>query len=130
VESCGSSISESNPSDSLDLVLVVNGVLIVTAELKNPPTHETVDHAMEQYRTDRKPHDLIFSRRTLVHFAVDPHLVAMTTRLAGDQTRFLSFNTASAGPGRPGLPATRPATATRRRTCANRFGSAMHGSIW
>ena len=42
---------------------------------------------MAQYRTDRNPHDLIFAKRALVHFAVDPHRVAMTTRLAGDKTR-------------------------------------------
>ena len=94
--------SESNPADSLDLVLVVNGVPVATAELKNPLTHQTIEHAMAQYRADRNPHDLVFARRTLVHFAVDPHRVAMTTQLAGDQTRFLPFNTGSAGPGRPG----------------------------
>ncbi|HET9873919.1 MAG TPA: type I restriction endonuclease [Propionibacteriaceae bacterium] len=94
--------SESNPADSLDLTLVVNGIPVATAELKNPLTHQTIEHAMAQYRTDRNPNDLIFARRTLVHFAVDPHRVAMTTRLAGDQTRFLPFNTGSAGPGKPG----------------------------
>ena len=94
--------SESNPADSLDLVLVVNGIPVATAELKNPLTHQTIEQAMEQYRRDRNPHDLIFARRTLVHFAVDPHRVAMTTQLAGDQTRFLPFNTGSAGPGRTG----------------------------
>ncbi|WP_374457961.1 type I restriction endonuclease subunit R [Nocardioides sp.] len=94
--------SESNPADSLDLVLVVNGIPVATAELKNPLTHQTIEHAMAQYRTDRNPHDLIFARRTLVHFAVDPHRVAMTTRLAKEQTRFLPFNTGSDGPGQPG----------------------------
>lgn len=94
--------SESNPADALDLVLVVNGIPVATAELKNPLTRQTIEHAMAQYRTDRNPHDLVLARRTLVHFAVDPHRVAMTTRLAGDQTRFLPFNTGSAGPGRPG----------------------------
>lgn len=94
--------SESNPADSLDLTLVVNGIPVATAELKNPLTHQTIEHAMAQYRTDRNPHDLIFAKRTLVHFAIDPHRVAMTTRLARDQTRFLPFNTGSAGPGQPG----------------------------
>lgn len=94
--------SESNPADSVDLALVVNGIPVATAELKNPLTHQTIEHAMAQYRSDRNPHDLIFAKRTLVHFAVDPHRVAMTTRLAGDQTRFLPFNTGSAGPGRAG----------------------------
>jgi type I restriction enzyme R subunit len=94
--------SESNPADSVDLALMVNGIPVSTAELKNPLTHQTVEHAMAQYRTDRNPHDLIFAKRTLVHFAVDTHRVAMTTRLEKDQTRFLPFNTGSAGPGNPG----------------------------
>ena len=38
---------------------------------------------MSQYRDDRNPHDRIFAKRALVHFAVDPHQVTMTTRLAG-----------------------------------------------
>ncbi|WP_026378172.1 type I restriction endonuclease subunit R [Aestuariimicrobium kwangyangense] len=94
--------SESNPSDSVDLTLVVNGIPVATAELKNPITHQTVEHAMAQYRTDRHPNDRIFAKRTLVHFAVDPHQVMMATKLAGDATRFLPFNQGTAGPGRPG----------------------------
>ncbi|WP_246360396.1 type I restriction endonuclease, partial [Nocardioides massiliensis] len=92
--------SESNPQDSLDLALVVNGIPVASAELKNPLTHQTIEHAMEQYRNDRNPHDTIFSRRMLVHFAVDPHRVAMTTRLAAADTVFLPFNQGAAGPGR------------------------------
>ncbi|MFT4087672.1 MAG: DEAD/DEAH box helicase family protein [Gordonia sp. (in: high G+C Gram-positive bacteria)] len=94
--------SESNPSDSLDLVLVVNGIPVASAELKNPLTGQNLDDAMTQYRTDRNPHDKIFAGRMLVHFAVDPHRVAMTTRLAGEETRFLPFNQGSNGPGHPG----------------------------
>jgi type I restriction enzyme R subunit len=94
--------SESHPADSLDLALVVNGIPVATAELKNPLTHQSIEHAMAQYRSDRNPHDRIFAKRTLVHFAVDPHRVAMTTRLAGELTRFLPFNTGSNGPGQPG----------------------------
>ena len=94
--------SESRPADSLDLVLVVNGVPVATAELKNPFTGQGLEQAMAQYRTDRNPHDRIFAKRALVHFAVDPHQVAMTTRLVGQDTRFLPFNQGTAGPGRPG----------------------------
>lgn len=94
--------SESNPADSLDLVLVVNGVPVASAELKNPLTGQGLEQAMVQYRNDRNPHDKIFAKRTLVHFAVDPHHMAMTTKLAGQDTRFLPFNQGSAGPGRPG----------------------------
>ena len=94
--------SESNRAASLDLALVVNGLPVATAELKNPLSGQSIDHAMKQYRTDRNPHDLIFDRRTIVHFAVDPHHVAMTTRLAGQDTVFLPFDQGSAGPGHPG----------------------------
>lgn len=94
--------SEHRPADSLDLVLVVNGVPVATAELKNPLTGQGLEQAMHQYRTDRNPHDRIFAKRTLVHFAVDPHQVAMTTNLAGEATRFLPFNQGTAGPGLPG----------------------------
>ncbi|WEV77740.1 DEAD/DEAH box helicase family protein [Janibacter cremeus] len=94
--------SESRPADSLDLVLVINGVPVATAELKNPLTGQGLEQAMHQYRVDRNPHDRIFAKRTLVHFAVDPHQVAMTTKLAGEATRFLPFNQGTAGPGNPG----------------------------
>lgn len=94
--------SESKPGDALDLALVVNGIPVATAELKNPLTHQTVEHAMGQYRTDRNPADHIFRKRTLVHFAVDPHRVYMTTKLAAEKTRFLPFNQGSGGPGQMG----------------------------
>jgi type I restriction enzyme R subunit len=81
-------------SQALDLTLCLNGIPVVTAELKNPMTSQDVQHAMWQYRNDRDPNDLIFQfkKRALVHFAVDPDLVYMTTRLAGKSTYFLPFN--------------------------------------
>jgi type I restriction enzyme R subunit len=94
--------SESNPGSSLDLVLTLNGIPVATVELKNPLTHQTVEHAMVQYRSDRTPADLIFKHRAVVHFAVDPHQVYMTTRLARQDTQFLPFNQGSAGAGNPG----------------------------
>jgi type I restriction enzyme R subunit len=98
----------------LDLALFLNGIPVATAELKNPLTGSGVEQAKEQYRNDRDPTDLIFSRRVIANFAVDPDLVFVTTQLRGpgNRTRFLPFNTGSAGPGRPGgqgnPPATRP----------------------
>jgi type I restriction enzyme R subunit len=91
--------SVKTPEKSLDLVLFVNGVPVATAELKNPLTNQTVEHAKEQYRRDRDPRELLFARRALVHFAVDPELVFITTRLTGRTTRFLPFNRGSEGPG-------------------------------
>ncbi len=76
---------------AVDLALFVNGVPVATAELKNPLTGQGVDHAIAQYRSDRDPRNRVLAG-AVVHFAVDPQRVAMTTRLAGAGTRFLPFN--------------------------------------
>ena len=56
-------------------------------------TGQTVGDAIRQYKRDRDPRELLFNYgRCLAHFAVDPELVYVTTRLAGPQTRFLPFN--------------------------------------
>jgi type I restriction enzyme, R subunit len=103
-------------TDELDLALFVNGIPVAAAELKNPLTGQDVEDAKAQYRQDRDPRELIFARRTLVHFAVDPHLVFLTTRLAGPQTRFLPFNVGSNGPGVSGGAANPPAPAEGYQT--------------
>ena len=93
--------------DSLDLVLSINGIPVATAELKNPMTGQGVKKAMRQYRQDREPSAPIFrfKARALVHFAVDPDEVWMTTRLAKDKTFFLPFNKgAGTGAGNPIAP--------------------------
>ena len=78
---------------SLDLALFLNGIPVFTAELKNPLTGQTVPDAIRQYRTDRDPREpLLAPGRCLAHFAVDPELIYVTTRLAGPETRFLPFN--------------------------------------
>ncbi|MET7843194.1 type I restriction endonuclease [Streptomyces sp. NPDC005356] len=86
----------------LDLALFLNGIPVATAELKNPLTKQGVEQAKEQYRTDRDPTELIFTRRVVANFAVDPDLVFVATQLKGKNTRFLPFNTGSNGPGQPG----------------------------
>lgn len=83
---------EPGSSKTVDLGLFVNGLLVATAELKNPLTGQSVEQAMGQYRTDRDPASRVLSKRAVVHFAVDTESVAMTTRLAGRSTRFLPFN--------------------------------------
>ena len=92
---------------SLDVVLSVNGVPVVTLELKNAFTGQTVEDARRQYQQDRDPREpiFVFKRRTLVHFAVDTESVLMTTRLAGSSTRFLPFDKGSdGGAGNPDDP--------------------------
>ncbi len=81
---------------TLDLALFVNGLPVATAELKNPLTHQTTEHAKHQYRTDRDPANRTL-RNALVHFAIDPDTVEMTTKLDGPRTRFLPFNRGDAG---------------------------------
>lgn len=93
----------------LDLVLFVNGLPVVTMELKSE-FKQAVNNAVKQYQKTRLPVDpetgkreplLTFKRGALVHFAVSQYQVYMTTRLEGAQTRFLPFNqgTASGGAG-------------------------------
>jgi type I restriction enzyme R subunit len=93
--------------NSIDLVISLNGLPVVTAELKNPMSGQTWRDAVCQYKTDRDPTETIFrfKARSLVHFAVDPDEVHMTTRLALKATSFLPFNkgdgTAAGNPVNP-----------------------------
>lgn len=84
---------------SLDVVLSVNGIPVVTLELKNPLSGQTAANAVHQYRHDRDPREPIFTftKRTLVHFAVDTEEAHMATRLAGSATYFLPFNCGMGG---------------------------------
>jgi len=84
---------------SLDVVLSINGIPVVTLELKNPLSGQTAANAIHQYRRDRDPREKIFEfkKRTLVHFAVDTEEVHMTTRLAGASSYFLPFNQGNQG---------------------------------
>jgi len=85
--------SQADPLKSIDMVLFINGIAVITIELKNPWTGQTTYHAMKQYREDRDPNEpLLQFGRCLVHFAVDTDEVYMTTRLAGKKTDFLPFN--------------------------------------
>jgi type I restriction enzyme, R subunit len=78
---------------SVDMVVFLNGLPLATLELKNPWTGQNVNHAKKQYREDRDPMETLFQfRRCLVHFAVDPDEVWMTTKLDGKGTYFLPFN--------------------------------------
>ena len=45
---------------SLDVVLSLNGIPLVTLELKNPLSGQTVEHACRQYKNDRDPRERIF----------------------------------------------------------------------
>ena len=78
---------------ALDLALFINGLPVATFELKNSLTKQTVADAVEQYRNDRDPRELLFQfGRCLVHFAVDDAEVRFCTELKGKASWFLPFN--------------------------------------
>jgi type I restriction enzyme, R subunit len=78
---------------SLDVGLFINGLPVVTLELKNSLTKQTVDDAVQQYRRDRDPRERLFEfGRCMVHFAVDDHEVRFCTHLTGKTSYFLPFN--------------------------------------
>ena len=78
---------------ALDLCLFINGLPIITFELKNRLTIQTVDDAVRQYQRDRDPRELLFQfKRCMVHFAVDDQEVRMCTQLKGKESWFLPFN--------------------------------------
>ncbi len=85
--------SKDNALLALDIVIFLNGLPLITFELKNNLTKQNVQDAIRQYQTDRDPKEPLFAfARCLVHFAVDDQLVYMTTHLQGPQTIFLPFN--------------------------------------
>ena len=78
---------------SLDLCIFVNGLPVITFELKNQLTKQNVDDAVYQYQHDRSPKELLFQfTRCIVHFAVDDAQVKFCTRLQGKESWFLPFN--------------------------------------
>lgn len=87
------STNAKDKDNRIDLVFLINGLPIMTCELKNElsGTHWNYLKAIEQYQKDRDPKNR-FLQTCLVHFAVDNNYAFMTTRLNGEDTRFLPFN--------------------------------------
>ena len=83
--------STDKPNDSIDLVILINGLPLLTMEVKNEFTGQTWQHAEKQYRKDRGANDP-FLKACVVHFAVDNTTISMTTKLENGKTRFLPFN--------------------------------------
>ena len=79
--------------NSLDMVVFINGLPVITFELKNELTKQNVKHAINQYKKDRDPNEELFRLgRLVVNFAVDTEEVWMCTQLKGEQSYFLPFN--------------------------------------
>ena len=94
--------------ERIDLVIFLNGLAIMSFELKCEAAGQNYQNAIHQYRTQRNPKNRLFMFKAgcLVNFAMDLQEVYMTTRLAGASTFFLPFNMGngegvSAGAGNP-----------------------------
>lgn len=85
------SLADHDKENELDLCILINGLPIISIELKNTGTDQTVVNAMDQYKKDRDKNNA-FLKRCLVHFAMDDSAVMMTTKLNGEDTNFLPFN--------------------------------------
>ncbi len=93
--------------NSVDLVVSLNGLPVATLELKNHFTGQTTDNAKKQYSTSRDNKELLFAfkKRCLVHFAVDPDEVFMTSKIDAERTYWLPFNKGcNRGKGNPQNP--------------------------
>lgn len=90
-------------SNSIDVMVSLNGMPVMTIELKNHYTGQTVENAIKQYQTDRDANDpLLAPKRCAVHFAVDDDDIRMCTWLSGKNSWFLPFNKGvNGGAGNP-----------------------------
>jgi len=85
--------SKDNTKLALDFVIFINGLPVITCELKNQLTKQDVDDAVYQYKTDRDPKELLFQfKRCMVHFALDDARVKFCTKLEGKNSWFLPFD--------------------------------------
>lgn len=94
--------------ERIDLVIFLNGLAIMTFELKCNVAGQSYEDAIYQYRTAREPKTrlFLFKAGALVNFAMDLEQVYMTTKLDNDATFFLPFNMGcgegvNAGAGNP-----------------------------
>jgi type I restriction enzyme R subunit len=82
-----------NDKKSLDMMIFINGIPVISFELKNELTKQNVQHAIKQYKEDRDPNEELFRLgRLMVNFAVDTEEVWMCTQLKKEKSYFLPFN--------------------------------------
>lgn len=78
---------------SLDMMIFINGIPVISFELKNELTGQNVQDAINQYKNNRNPDEEIFRLgRLMVNFAVDTEEVWMCTQLKKEKSYFLPFN--------------------------------------
>jgi type I restriction enzyme, R subunit len=97
-----------NDEERIDLVIFLNGLAIMSFELKCNEAGQTYEDAIVQYRRERDPKSrlFLFKAGTLVNFAMDLNEVHMCTKLENEKTNFLPFNQGNgegvdAGKGNP-----------------------------
>ena len=98
--------SEKNKGLELDLAIFINGLPVLTMELKSraSSTGWSYKDAEEQYKNDRDSKEALFNfKRCIAHFAVDENFITFTTKIDGKNTRFMPFNkgTDQGGSGNP-----------------------------
>lgn len=91
------STSGTDIGNKLDMCILLNGLPIMTFELKNEGTNQNYGNGIYQYRHERNPQNRML-RNCLVHFVMDNNYVFMTTMLEGAETNFLPFNRDSVNP--------------------------------
>ena len=118
--------SVSNRSDAIDLVAFVNGLPVLTFELKNTLTGQNYEDAVQQYQRDRDHRELLFAfGRTIAHFAFDDQRVQFCTHLTGKSSWFLPFDQGyNDGAGNPPNPNGIRTDYLWRRILAPRLSSA------
>ncbi len=80
--------------ERIDLVIFLNGIAIMSFELKCNAAGQTYHDAILQYRKERDPSSRLFLWKAgcIVNFAMDLEEVYMTTKLDGEKTYFMPFN--------------------------------------
>lgn len=97
--------SVANMRESVDICIFINGLPVITVELKNRLTGQNVNDAVRQYKGRNFRETLFSSGRCIVHFAVDDMSVKFCTSLAGKESVFLPFNKGyNGGAGNPPNP--------------------------
>lgn len=97
-------VYDADKADRVDLVIFLNGIPVITMELKNAFTGQTYKDAIKQYKNDRSNKEQLFrfKQRAIVNFAMDTDEAYMTTKLNGTSTVFLPFNKGlNGGAGNP-----------------------------